>query len=58
MKCGWSDRPRQAIAPPADKPAIKQPDLSFADLQKLLGKAAEESKENMKPKYKRKDSGS
>lgn len=49
MKCGWSDRPRQVSQPTTEK----APELSFVDIQKLLGKAAEESKENMKPKYKR-----
>ncbi|NJN85637.1 MAG: hypothetical protein HC881_04120 [Leptolyngbyaceae cyanobacterium SL_7_1] len=41
--------------PKNDNLSAPPSELSFVDIQKLLGKAAEESKENMKPKYKQKD---
>ncbi|GAB4132292.1 MAG: hypothetical protein Fur0046_01910 [Cyanobacteria bacterium J069] len=53
MKCGWSDKPRQAAGQPQrQKPAPPPRDLTPDEIHKILSKAAEVSLNNMKPKGK------
>ncbi len=51
VKCGWTDKPRQAAAgqPPTAKPAAN---LSPQDIQKILEQASAQALNNMKPKGK------
>lgn len=51
MKCGWSDKPRQAAAQP-QKAAPPPRDLTPDEIHKILSQAAAVSLNNMKPKGK------